>query len=300
MRSILIDIFHGFPRNYASSKPQAPAAVQLPAGVELRQLLYQTSAKSSKPPLSSSEADALVDSASGAGGTTYACDTCGADCSRVRYHSLKAKMEICASCYADGRFPRSMFSEDFVKLSHADPSFLSADGDHGWTDAETLLWGCSTTIGIAWLNMGCAGLRGTDVRLGGAGALMYGGRLPFEKADNPVMSVVAFLAGAVGPAIASDAASTALGVEGSGKGVPPSTAARLALAASARSAAGLAGAEEAQVAAGVKTLVGLTSKTLELKMEAFEELEAVLEDEASVKIREAPERSGRSGAGKAR
>lgn len=36
------------------------------------------------------------------------------------------------------------------------------------------------------------------------------GRIPFEQADNPVMSVVAFLAGVVGPGVAAEAAKTAL------------------------------------------------------------------------------------------
>ena len=36
------------------------------------------------------------------------------------------------------------------------------------------------------------------------------GRIPFEQADNPVMSVVAFLAGVVSPGVAAEAAKTAL------------------------------------------------------------------------------------------
>ena len=36
------------------------------------------------------------------------------------------------------------------------------------------------------------------------------GRVPFEQADNPVMSVVAFLAGVVNPGVAAEAAKTAL------------------------------------------------------------------------------------------
>jgi SWI/SNF related-matrix-associated actin-dependent regulator of chromatin subfamily C len=44
---------------------------------------------------------------------------------------------------------------------------------------------------------------------GEMGALRYA-RLPFEQADNPVMSVVAFLAGVVGPGVAAEAAKTAL------------------------------------------------------------------------------------------
>lgn len=44
---------------------------------------------------------------------------------------------------------------------------------------------------------------------GTQGALRYG-RVPFDQADNPVMSVVAFLAGVVGPGVAAEAAKTAL------------------------------------------------------------------------------------------
>jgi len=41
------------------------------------------------------------------------------------------------------------------------------------------------------------------------GPLRYG-RVPFEQTDNPVMSVVAFLAGVVSPGVAAEAAKTAL------------------------------------------------------------------------------------------
>jgi SWI/SNF related-matrix-associated actin-dependent regulator of chromatin subfamily C len=44
---------------------------------------------------------------------------------------------------------------------------------------------------------------------GSMGPLRFG-RIPFDQADNPVMSVVAFLAGVVGPGPAAEAAKTAL------------------------------------------------------------------------------------------
>jgi SWI/SNF related-matrix-associated actin-dependent regulator of chromatin subfamily C len=44
---------------------------------------------------------------------------------------------------------------------------------------------------------------------GSMGPLRFG-RIPFEQADNPVMSVVAFLAGVVGTGVAAEAAKTAL------------------------------------------------------------------------------------------
>ncbi|EJD43205.1 SWIRM-domain-containing protein [Auricularia subglabra TFB-10046 SS5] len=291
-------------------RPPAQNASQTPASLELRQSLYQTTSKASKQ-LSASEAAGLGE---GAGAKSWACDTCGADCTRVRYHSLKARIEICPSCYADGRFPSTMFSGDFVKLTHGAPGANAhADGTSSdWSDAETLLllegvemydddWArVAEHVGTRTAQQ-CirhfVSLPIEDSFVGREGsALSFAQRVPFEKADNPVMSVVAFLAGAVSPAVAADAAKTALGVgvatggegaqqngnggeAGERKGVPPTTAARLALAASARSAASLAGAEEAQVAAGIRKLVSLTLKKLELKMDAFEELEAVLEEE---------------------
>src|ERR1700678_586816 len=44
---------------------------------------------------------------------------------------------------------------------------------------------------------------------GSMGPLRFG-RIPFEQADNPVMSIVAFLARVVGPGVAAEAAKTAL------------------------------------------------------------------------------------------
>lgn len=44
---------------------------------------------------------------------------------------------------------------------------------------------------------------------GAMGPLRFG-RIPFEQADNPVMSVVAFLAGVVSPSVGAEAAKTAL------------------------------------------------------------------------------------------
>ncbi|KAH7096791.1 SWIRM-domain-containing protein [Auriculariales sp. MPI-PUGE-AT-0066] len=286
---------------------QQPGAA-MPASLELRQSIYQTSAKASKP-LTETEAAGLAAVADGTSAKAYACDTCGADCTRVRYHSLKSKMEICPACYADGRFPSSMFSGDFVKLSHAAP--FDDTGADAWTDAETLLlleaiemydddWArvaehvgtrtaqqCIRHFVQLPIEDSFVGREGTGL----GGSMTFGQRLPFERADNPVMSVVAFLAGAVSPAVAADAAQTALGTSittgngestetnGSAKGVPPATAAKLALGASAKSAARLASVEEQQIGTGIKRLVSLTLRKLELKMDAFEELENVLEEE---------------------
>jgi SWI/SNF related-matrix-associated actin-dependent regulator of chromatin subfamily C len=133
----------------------------------------------------------------------------------VRYHSLKdKKLEICAPCYLDGRFPSTMYSSDFVKLTaNAGPS---TNGD--WSDQETLL--LLEGVEMYDEHVGTRSAQQCILKFlelpiedrhfnteGSMGPLRFG-RIPFEQADNPVMSVVAFLAGVVGPAEATAASPT--------------------------------------------------------------------------------------------
>ncbi|KAF4618957.1 hypothetical protein D9613_009907 [Agrocybe pediades] len=215
-----------------SKVPTAPAP---PASLELRNSIYQTTAKASRP-VTSAEATALANGADPvkANGTgpsstveSHSCDTCGADCSLVRYHSLKdKKFEICSPCYLDGRFPSTMFSGDFVKLTTA-PGAISQGSDDDWADQEVLLLlEALEMYEDDWSKIEeHVGTRSAQQCLrkflqlpiedpylnteGAMGALRFG-RIPFEQADNPVMSVVAFLAGVVGPGVAAEAAKTAL------------------------------------------------------------------------------------------
>ncbi|KAJ7211324.1 SWI/SNF complex protein [Mycena pura] len=202
-----------------------------PASLELRSSIYQTSNKSSRA-IDAAEAEKLAntprDGSSGTNGTSrgpslYRCDTCGADCTQTRYHSLKEKkFELCAPCYLDGRFPSSMFSGDFVKLTSA----ATAPSDD-WTDQETLLlleavemydddWSrIEEYVGTRTAQQCIRKFLELPIEdpylatEASMGPLRYG-RIPFEQADNPIMSVVAFLAGVVGPGVAADAAKTAL------------------------------------------------------------------------------------------
>jgi len=215
---------------------KVPTASAAPASLELRNSIYQTTAKSSRP-VSSTEAATLANGSSApvkANGTglpstvaSHSCDTCGADCSLVRYHSLKdKKLEICAPCYLDGRFPSTMFSGDFVKLTTASGAITQGTNDD-WLDQEVLL----LLEGVEMYDDDWSkieehvGTRSAQQCIrkflelpiedpylnteGAMGTLRFG-RIPFEQADNPVMSVVAFLAGVVGPGIAAEAAKTAL------------------------------------------------------------------------------------------
>ena len=173
---------------------------------------------------------------------THTCDTCGTDCTALRYHSLKVKdFELCSSCYLDGRFPSTMFSGDFVKLvANGGVGGYEGGSTDDWSDQELLLllegvemfdddWTAveehvgtrsaqqcirkflELPIEDPYLAAEGAGVPPGEGETseGAMGALRFA-RVPFEQADNPVMSVVAFLAGVVGPGVAAEAAKTAL------------------------------------------------------------------------------------------
>ncbi|KAI9789183.1 MAG: hypothetical protein M1816_006317 [Peltula sp. TS41687] len=176
----------------------------------------------------------------------YNCHVCGNDCTRIRYHTAKSlppaavsaspstiakvKYDICPNCFHDGRFPRGYNAFDFLKLE--DPSYSSIpDKDAPWTDAEVLLlleglelfdedWKAisehvgtrtreecvlkflSLEIDDKYMNNDST----TAVNSGTLGLLAGGGRAPFSQADNPVMSVVAFLASLSNQEVAAAAA----------------------------------------------------------------------------------------------
>lgn len=213
------------------SNQSKPHMGQPSTSLELRSNIYQTTAKSSRS-ISEAEASALAASTAAQNGRTisYSCDTCGVDCTPVRYHSLKVKnFELCPPCYLDGRFPSNMFSGDFVKLTSVNASAGLSSDDDEWSDQEVLL----LLEGVEMFDDDWTAIEehvGTrsahqcirkflelpieDPYLereseAAMGPLRYA-RVPFEKADNPIMSVVAFLAGVVGPGAATDAAKAAL------------------------------------------------------------------------------------------
>ena len=371
--------------NVPAPKPQG----QLPAGIpstELRTSIYQTTTKSSKEltPTEAAAFAASVNAASAGGsGTAYTCDTCGVDCTRERYHSLKQRdYELCPPCYLDGRFPSTMYSGDFVRLTTAhsgingvEPERINGDTaaegvpkeEDDWNDAETLLllegiemydddWvAVSEHVGtrsreaciVKFLQLpidegyhdleaggapgaataGTSGARPANGvnREGDLGILRFG-KIPFEKSDNPVLSVVAFLAGVQGlenigvqeaskdaPEMkkeAEDIVMEGTGAEGTTNGeAKPSTSARasttpapvasgsgtslkaalhlpqaqraasLALSRTAQSASTLLNQTNTALASTLQKLVKVQLEKLELKMEAFEEMEELLEDE---------------------
>nr|CAG8481149.1 766_t:CDS:2 [Entrophospora candida] len=148
------------------------------------------------------------------------------DCTQSRYHSLKnGKLDLCLNCYSSGHYPTSMHSGDFLKMDEA--QFKHAQ-DEEWTEQETL----ALLEGIElyeddWHKIAeHVGTRTRDqcilhflefpiedplngAKMSKLGPLQYQ-RMSFSQADNPVLSVVAYLASIVSPNVAAAAAKSAI------------------------------------------------------------------------------------------
>ena len=163
------------------------------------------------------------------------CYSCGIDCTRVRYHfakstpsaagaaSSKVQYDVCPVCWQAHRYPEKQNARDYVKLEDEDYTRVP-DRDAPWSDKETLLllealeedpddWNkISDYVGtrtreecvIKFLSMEIE-----DKYLENEPdtfAALDAGRMPLNQVDNPVMSVVGFLAGMADPGVAAAAA----------------------------------------------------------------------------------------------
>ncbi len=168
------------------------------------------------------------------------CYSCGVDCTRFRFHygktapstagpaAAKAKYDLCPSCFLQGRFPSSHQASDFLKLENETYTSVP-DRDAQWTDAELLLlleglelfdenWnsvadhvGTRTreecVLKFLQLEIEDKYLENEpDMNSIGSLGVVSGGKIPFSQSDNPVMSVVSFLAGMSEPSVAAAAA----------------------------------------------------------------------------------------------
>lgn len=158
----------------------------------------------------------------------YFCYSCGVNCTRVKYQSAKAakKFDLCPNCFLEGRFPQNHASGDFFKVE--DTGYQAVDRDAPWTPQETLAllegleqyvddWNkIAEHVGTRTREQ-CVyhflGLPIEDKHLEQhpeqLGPLQYD-RIPFSQADNPVVSVVAFLASLVDPKVAAAAAQSSV------------------------------------------------------------------------------------------
>lgn len=68
----------------------------------------------------------------------YHCDSCGVDCSVLRFHcATKADVDLCSSCYQNAKYSATMKPRDFIQMNSAGGS-EDIDSDV-WTESETLL-----------------------------------------------------------------------------------------------------------------------------------------------------------------
>jgi len=161
------------------------------------------------------------------------CFSCGIDCTKLRFHYAKSastsanvttpdtKYDLCPNCFLQGRMPSSHNASDFVKLEDKGYSHLT-DKDTPWSDSELILlleglenfdenWEqIASHVGtrsreecvMKFLQLEIEDKYVEDVPEPQSGS----GRDPISQSENPVLSVVAFLAQMAEPAVAAAAA----------------------------------------------------------------------------------------------
>ncbi|MCJ1309290.1 hypothetical protein MMC25_002949 [Agyrium rufum] len=142
------------------------------------------------------------------------------------------KYDLCPNCFMEGRYPNTHQAVEFVKLEEPGYSGL-ADRDSAWADSEVLLlleglelfdenWGSiadhvgtrtreecvmkflQLEIEDNYLDEGLS--NGGGIQNSTTYNALNWGRIPLSQADNPVMSVVSFLAQMADPNVAAAAA----------------------------------------------------------------------------------------------
>ncbi|XP_051180651.1 SWI/SNF complex subunit SWI3C homolog [Lolium perenne] len=176
------------------------------------------------------------------------CSYCSQSLSSLHYQSQKeVDIALCSNCFHDSRYITGHSSLDFQRVN-GDRDGSENDGDN-WTDRETLLllegiekhndnWNniadhvgtkskaqciyhfirlpvedsLLETIEVpdASMPVQTNGHPHSDSNGNLPQSVQHGNQLPFISSSNPVMSLVAFLASAIGPRIAASCASAAL------------------------------------------------------------------------------------------
>ncbi|KAI2711950.1 hypothetical protein CBS147332_5586 [Penicillium roqueforti] len=267
------------------------------------------------------------------------CFSCGIDCTKLRFHYAKSastsanattpdtKYDLCPNCFLQARMPSSHNASDFVKLEDKTYSHFT-DKNTPWSDSEVILlleglenfdenWEqIASHVGtrsreecvMKFLQLEIEDKYVEDVPEPQLGS----GRDPISQSENPVLSVVAFLAQMVEPAVAAAAAGRSVDEirkelrsqleKGHDKGKdavksedsmdvdpareaeqqsakPKETLGTIALAASAARAGALASHEEREMTRLVSAAVNVTLQKFEIKLQQFNEMEEIIEAE---------------------
>lgn len=170
---------------------------------------------------------------------TINCYSCGIDCTRSRFHyakgeaptananptSIDVKYDLCPNCYYQSRMPSTHRSSDFTRMEEPQHTNIP-DKDAPWTDTETLLLlegleNFDTNWDEVAANVGTRTREECVMKFlqleiqdqymedgPGLGSIEYralGGREPISQFENPVMSVVSFLAQMHDPSVVAAA-----------------------------------------------------------------------------------------------
>ncbi|KAL2267760.1 hypothetical protein VTJ83DRAFT_5037 [Remersonia thermophila] len=226
------------------AKAAATPASKTELNLEVGRNIYEANAKHNKLNKSDGKPNGETPATNGVSGAdelTKApiakihCFNCGTDCTRIYYHSSqsdpssKAKYDLCPSCYLEGRLPANQTSAHYTKMENSAYSSV-VDRDAPWSDAEILRllealerydedWGeIAEYVGtrtreecvLQFLQLDIEDKYLESERLETPTGLSLlgnaGGHLPFSQTDNPVMSVVGFLASLADPASTAAAA----------------------------------------------------------------------------------------------
>jgi SWI/SNF related-matrix-associated actin-dependent regulator of chromatin subfamily C len=277
------------------------------------------------------------------------CFSCGIDCTRVHYHNSqvesgtaatnKVKYDLCPNCFAEGRMPANQSQSLYTKLENPTYSAIP-DRDAPWSDGEVLrLLEAMERYDEDWNEVSeYVGTRTKEECVvkflqfeiedkyldaepvnKSTGISMLGsqqGHLPFSQADNPVMSVIGFLAGLTEPSVTAAAANKTVDAmkqslrnqlekpQSAEKGKEKeadsmeidirhetttttttttthtlSSLATVPLATVAARAGGLASHEEREMTRLVSSAVNTTLMKFELKLKQFNEMEQILQAE---------------------
>lgn len=238
-------ILEGKKNHDTDKKAGATAAGKADLNLEIGRNIYEANAKGTLISKAESKANGDAPTADGVSSAEEAakvpvakvnCHQCGNDCTRVYFHSSqtdsgsKAKYDVCPLCFTEGRLPANHQASMYTKIEN--PAYATGvDREAPWTDAEILRlleglerfdedWGeIADHVGTRTREECVLQFLQLDIEekyLGSeapvnapTGLSMLGaqhGQLPFSSVDNPVMSVVGFLASLANPASTAAAA----------------------------------------------------------------------------------------------
>ncbi|KAL4927302.1 putative RSC complex subunit (RSC8) [Aspergillus undulatus] len=236
----------GKPLTATERAASATPATKADLNLEIRRNIYDDKGKEVTPAAEDKEKQANGESAANGTGDAskalesasqeprkkFQCFSCGIDCTRLRFHYAKStpatgatgpdsKYDLCPNCFLQGRMPSTHNASDFVKLEDNSYSRIP-DKDAPWSDSELVLlleglenfddnWEqIASHVGTRTREecvMKFLQLEIEDQYLEDGPELRAGpGRDPVSHVENPVLSVVAFLAQMAEPSVAAAAA----------------------------------------------------------------------------------------------